>query len=110
MPPSGYNLKQSNHVVGFLESCSQELDRECREFGRSHRDGLAKEISDIERYCEEEELSPATIAVLQLTRAFYVDVQALAPADSDAFTAAVVRALDRVRQGVLGVKIDTRAA
>lgn len=76
MPPSGYNIFQSNQITNFLNSCFSALLKEGEIENRSLRESLEKEIDDINYFLNNDKPLPTVISVLNLTKSFYERVLA----------------------------------
>jgi hypothetical protein len=103
MPPSGYDRSQAEFIVGFLSSCADALEKESAALGVSTSAGLRRECADIAGFIETGDLTPAAIAVLDLTRAFYSGVAGNSP-EVD-YQSAVSIELDRVRSAIADIHI-----
>jgi len=88
MPPSGYHTEQVTHLTAFLKSCASDLLREASEECATIASKLSREICDIDGYLTDNcATHPASRSVLEMTRAFYIEILALVPSDALTFCA-----------------------
>ncbi len=105
MPPSGYSTDQSDRITEFLRSCAQALRDESVAAGRPLREGLAKEIRDIQSALPSYAQAGVAAPVLSLTGVFYDRLLAHNIENESDFWRAVEREITAARDSVLGVHV-----
>ena len=107
MPPSGYSPSQSAFIKRFLASCAEALREEATRFQLTLPSALAREISNIDLITEQGGSDSYALAVLNLTRAFYVSVTAEMVDSGASFDQAVAVALEEVNASIRAVHVPS---
>lgn len=106
MPPSGYAHREANAIAAFLRSCSSALEAEAKRDGLLCIVALERECRDIDALLATQAPSKPSIAVLDLTRAFYSDVASLLRESPDSsFVLCVEIALGKITQDILEIHV-----
>jgi hypothetical protein len=105
MPPSGYSVQQTGHLLAFLSSCLDSLVSEADARGSTVADGLFKEVGDIQMILNDSTLGPYQRSVLAMTQAFYSDLAVHRPVDEAELAVAVTPVVESFRRAILGIHV-----
>jgi len=74
MPPSGFNIKQSNKISDFLSLCLEDLILESKKYKLSFIDTLEKEITNIDTINELKKSDVFQYHLLVIIRMYYTEL------------------------------------
>lgn len=105
MPPSGFSKQQSEFITNFLKSCGFALKSESISLGRTPKEGLLKEINDINQYISNSN-NPTANHLLNLTRNYYEELLQENPEDFESFEKIMLVKLDIISNTILDIKVE----
>jgi len=107
MPPSGYKKEQSDSVIRFLSSVSDDLKTEGTEKGMTPREALDNEISNIDTIVKSDIAPNESIAAatLDLTRNFYLKILKENPGDWDQYVEIRDKLVVDARKEILDIHV-----
>ncbi len=105
MPPSGYNLEQSNSINGFLRSCADALKKEGTEKQLAPIEALDAECGNIKTILLSENEELFARGILNLTYSFYSELLNQKPKTYHEFQVMVDNTLKKVKNEILGVHV-----
>lgn len=104
MPPSGYRPSQSGAIRAFCRSCVSDLISENLGL-REPCDALRRELRHIDHDLTVSARPHVAVKVLELTRAFYVQLLSCNPSCFDELENSVESVLDSIVESILDIHV-----
>lgn len=105
MPPSGFNIKQSMKVTGFLSLCLEDLISEAKDKKLSFNDAMKQEIININTIQAVEKKANFENHLLEVVKLFYSELLKFDNNNSSTFRKSGKQVLQKFTDKILDIHV-----